>query len=80
MNIKYFNKNFFVFYSFIAVTFILSLLLINLPLVGSFGYEFSVFFALLFFIFGGILNIYRTNKKISEKNYFLFALTIVATP
>jgi tetratricopeptide (TPR) repeat protein len=80
VNIKVFNKNFVVFYSFIAVTFILSLMLINLPLVGSFGYEFSVFFALLFFIFGGILNIYSTNKKISEKNYFLFALTIVATP
>ena len=80
MNIRIFNKNFLGFYSFIIVVFIFSFLLINLPLVGSFGYEFSAFFAVLFFLLGGLLNIYRTNKKIIEKTYFLFALSIVATP
>jgi len=80
VNIRIFNKNFLGFYSFIIVVFIFSFLLINLPLVGSFGYEFSAFFAVLFFLLGGLLNIYRTNKKIIEKTYFLFALSIVATP
>lgn len=80
MNIKTFNKNFSGFYFFIIVVFILSALLINLPLVGSFGYEFSVFFALLFFISGGLLNIHRAKKNISDKTYFLFVISILVAP
>ena len=80
MNIKIFNKNYSVFYSSIIVAFFLSSLLINLPLIGSFGYEFSVFFALLFFFLGGLLNIHRAKKNISVKTFWYFVILILAIP
>lgn len=80
MNIKIFNKNYFGFYAFLIVVFILSILLIKLPLVSSFGYEFAVSFAFVFFLFGGLLNIHRMKRKISKKTYFLFSISILGIP
>lgn len=80
MNINFLFNKYLGFYFTIIIVLFLSVLFINLPLVDSFGYEFSVSFAFLFFLLGGLLNIYRTKNKISNKIYFLFSVSILALP
>jgi len=80
VNIKIFNKDFRGLYSFTITNFLLTILLINLPLFDSFGYEFSFVFALFFFVFGGLLNIQRKSKLIADRTYFIFVIINLVIP
>lgn len=63
--------------TFIAI---FSFILFQLPLTSSFGYEFAIAFAFLFFLLGGLLNLWRLKQKISFAVYLKFSLSAVLVP
>ncbi|MBI5661015.1 MAG: hypothetical protein HZC46_02595 [Ignavibacterium album] len=79
MSIKFFNYKIIAFISFISVA-LISLVLLQLPLTSTFGYEFSLVFALIFFFAAGLLNIHRHKKKLTLKSFLRFSLLILLTP
>ncbi|MEJ5261907.1 MAG: tetratricopeptide repeat protein [Ignavibacterium sp.] len=80
MNIKILFKSYTFFSLSVILVIIFSVIFIRTPLIGTFGYEFSALFALIFFLFGGLLNIHRIKKEIPFKTFFFFSVSTVITP
>lgn len=64
----------------IILTTTLSIFLLQLPLASSFGYEFSLILAFLFFIAAGLLNLWRLGKNFHFKFYLKLSLLIITIP
>lgn len=69
-------------FSYILLVFIaiLTVIFLQLPLTSTFGYEFALIFALIFFFLGGTLNIVRKKKLITLNTYFKFSILVLTTP
>lgn len=80
MNTNHFNKKNFSFFISVFVVSLISILLLNLPLVGTFGYEFSLIFAPVFFIIAGILNFYRIKYDLTKQNFLKLSGLILFIP
>ncbi|WP_337872070.1 tetratricopeptide repeat protein [Ignavibacterium sp.] len=69
------------FYSLsLIIVFILSLLFLQVPLIGTFGYEYSALFAFIFFLVSGLLNIHRIKKQIPLKTFLYFLVSVLILP
>lgn len=78
VNIRLFNLS--VSQYLILVSIILSsILFLNVPLVNSFGYEFSVIYSIIFFILSGFLN-FNSAEKSSYKKIFIFSVLLIISP
>ncbi len=69
-----------IFGSLIISIAIISLILFQLPLVASFGYEFAVILALLFFLLSGLTNLWRLGNHISLDAYLRFSFLVLFVP
>lgn len=79
MNIKIFN--FKSISSFLTLTVAgVSIILFQLPLVSTFGYEFAIILAFLFFLLSGFVNLWRLKKNIPSKDYFKFSFILLLVP
>ena len=79
MNIKIFNfKSISIFLTSTVAG--VSLILFQLPLVSTFGYEFAIILAFLFFLLSGFVNLWRLKKNIPSKDYFKFSFIVLLVP
>lgn len=79
MSIKIFNIKIFI-YSLLIFIAAISFVLLQLPLTSTFGYEFALIHALIFFFLGGITNLIRIKKQLPLKLYLKFSILILAIP
>lgn len=80
MNINILFKSYTFFSISLILVFIFSVIFIRIPLIGTFGYEFSALFAFIFFLLGGLLNIHRIKKQFAFNVFFYFALLTIIIP